>query len=100
MDTDQAGDTEAVPAGHGDVGRDFAPGTYIAERRYRIIARIGEGGMGVVYRADDLLLNVPVALKRLTPNFAARWAIVSAPRSRQGKRRHRKISSMPPHRRS
>ena len=42
--------------------------TVLADR-YRLVERIAVGGMGEVWRADDLLLRRPVAVKTLKPEF-------------------------------
>src|SRR5262249_49518128 len=47
----------------------FAPGTQFAG--YLIDGVAGRGGMGIVYRATQLALNRPVALKLLSPVYAA-----------------------------
>jgi eukaryotic-like serine/threonine-protein kinase len=53
---------ESGPAESEPEAASFAPGEMFAGR-YRMVTRIGRGGMGDVWRADDMVLNTPVALK-------------------------------------
>ncbi len=52
------------PAGDPLIGRLIAG-------RFRILSKLGEGGMGTVYKAEQLLVNRPCAVKILSPLFAS-----------------------------
>ena len=41
----------------------------VLANRYELFERVGEGGMSVVYKAKDRLLNRFVAIKILKPEF-------------------------------
>jgi eukaryotic-like serine/threonine-protein kinase len=63
----------------------LAPGSRLGP--YEILARIGEGGMGVVYRARDPRLDRQVAIKLLSPEMAG------DPQARERLRREAKAAA-------
>jgi serine/threonine protein kinase len=50
--------------------RELKPGM-IVHKTYRIVRKLGQGGMGAVYLAEHTLMNEPRALKFLSPDLSA-----------------------------
>ena len=48
----------------------------MVDRRYRVVMRLGSGGMGVVYQVEHLHLGKKAAMKVLTPDGAAQPEMV------------------------
>src|SRR5690606_10036558 len=65
-DADRQGDQVNAPSKAPDVNERVGDG------RFELLAKLGEGGMSVVYRAHDHLLQTEVALKLLQPRYVGR----------------------------
>lgn len=42
---------------------DGPPSSKLIDNRYRVQGRLAQGGMGIIFRAEDVLLQRPAALK-------------------------------------
>jgi serine/threonine protein kinase len=61
--------TPARPQGGPPPPEALPPGTLI-DGKYQILTKLGQGGMGAVYRARHVLLNKDVAIKVIAPHLA------------------------------
>jgi len=67
-DEELAGDWDKSKERQAAADEDSLVGT-IAGTKYRIISRIGGGGMGVVYRGEHIFIGRPVAIKVVSPRL-------------------------------
>ena len=59
-----------------EAGPDPLLGKILADR-YRVVRKLGEGGMGAVYEGEHLVIKKRVAIKVLHPQYAAAADIVA-----------------------
>ncbi|MBM4357605.1 MAG: serine/threonine protein kinase [Deltaproteobacteria bacterium] len=66
---------QSAASARSDAGADPLIGLVIAER-YRIVERIGRGGMGIVYRVEHVRLGKPLAMKLLAGELSSNKEVV------------------------
>ena len=87
------GDNDTVMASPGAARARSVEGEGLFAARYMLLAKIGRGGMGTVYRAQDTLVGDVVALKMLEVADGQRGELME--RFRREVRLARRISHRP-----
>jgi serine/threonine-protein kinase len=70
-----AGPPASIAPGQMAAGR--VPAGFADHPRYRIISELGAGGMGAVYKAEDLLMGRVIAIKVVAPHLTAKAGAVA-----------------------
>ncbi len=65
-----------APDAVGVLPQNDIPAGFADHPRYRIVGRIGAGGMGTVYKAEDLWMGRVIALKVVSPHLTAKASAV------------------------
>jgi len=87
---------QSAQSGSGNESRpqpeDLKPGQLISER-YEVVSRIGRGGIGTVYRVNQIFLKKAFALKTLDPIFSTAETLMRFQKEAQaaGRLNHRHI---------